>query len=176
MSIDDQVNYLPIVRAIVKGEWREVEELLKLDNNALTAILVTEHYKVLHLAIDTGDHPEVVRGLLDLIDPEILPELVDVFGRNPLQYAALVGNTAAAIMLVEKNPHLLFIYDDKRNLPVHDALSGTFLSLSQYLLKACKENIHLCQQEGYDNPFEDRNGAMILRSAINEGFLGEFSD
>ncbi|GKD07630.1 zinc finger, CCHC-type containing protein, partial [Tanacetum coccineum] len=99
-SSQDQKEYLPLCRAIVKGNWKEIQELLKQDGDAVTARLDINHYSSLHLAIDTGVHPDVVKGLLELIDdPNLLPDLVDRLGRNPLQYAALVGNTAAARIL-----------------------------------------------------------------------------
>ncbi|PWA76240.1 ankyrin repeat family protein [Artemisia annua] len=170
-SNKDLKEHLPLCRAIVKGNWNEIQELLKQDENALTAKLDTNHNRTLHLAIDTGGHPDVVKGLLELIDPNLLPDLVDTWGLNPLHHAALFGSTAAARMLVEKNPNLLFIYDSERCLPIHRALFNTHISTSEYLLKAYVENIQLCQREGYDNPFEGRNGAVLLHSAITEGFL-----
>ena len=139
----DQKEYLPLCRAIVKGNWKEIQELSKQDKNALTAKLDINDYISLHLAIDAGGHPDIVRGLLELIDSNLLPYLVDSFGRHTLQLAALVCKTAAARMLVEKNPHLLFIYDPDRDLPIHRALFNTHIYTSQYLFKACVENIQL---------------------------------
>ncbi|KAI3693576.1 hypothetical protein L1987_76523 [Smallanthus sonchifolius] len=125
----DLAEYIPQYRSIIRG------------------------HKALHIAIAASENMEFVQNLLQEMNPNSLPSMVNNFGQNPLHYAAMVGNTAASKMLVEQNPHF--------------PQKITFL----YLLEVCKQHIQLSQQQGYHSPFEGRNGALLLTCVINQGIL-----
>nr|XP_043611817.1 uncharacterized protein LOC122583484 [Erigeron canadensis] len=168
----DVAEYLPLCKAIARGNWEEANEFFSQDPDALTAILDISEYRALHLAIERTHNLRFVQNLLDRIDPDLLPTLVDQDARNPLHYAAVVGNIDAGMMLVEKNPHLLFMYDNNDHLPIHRALFVSNAIMAQRLFEASIENIGFCdEQQGCHSPFEGSNGAVILYKAISVGFL-----
>ncbi|GJS94684.1 ankyrin repeat-containing protein [Tanacetum coccineum] len=89
--------------------------------------------------------------------------------QNPLHQAALVGNTKAAKMLVEKNPYLLFIPDKQNFLPIHRAIFGSHDKTFFYLLEVTKRHIELSRQGGYHSLFKGINSRIILTYIIGSG-------
>ncbi|KAI3693577.1 hypothetical protein L1987_76524 [Smallanthus sonchifolius] len=167
----DLAEYIPLYRAITAGDWEAAKDHFNKDNNALSARLNVAGHRALHIAISATENMEFVKNLLKELNPNSLPALVNNYGQNPLHYAAMVGNTAAAKMLVEQNPHLLFISDKKEYLPIHRAVFSPHKFTFLYLLEACKQHIRLSQQDGYHSPFEGRNGVLLLTGVINQGIL-----
>ncbi|KAI3723803.1 hypothetical protein L2E82_35561 [Cichorium intybus] len=165
-SENDHTEYLPLYRAILRGDWNEAQ--VTLDEAALMFKLNDENETPLHVAIGTCTNIEFVEKLLVKIDPDSLPTLVTKRGLNPLHHAAFVGNTKAAKMLVEKNADLLFLPDDWYYLPIFRAISGSHTDTFQYLLKVTKDKIGLCKQKN-NNPFEGTKGSMLLTRVITAG-------
>ncbi|CAH1429211.1 unnamed protein product [Lactuca virosa] len=115
-------------------------------------------YLPLYRAIERrleGSRRHFQQGQRREITSESLPNMVNIRKSNPLHYAAFVGNTRAAEMLVAKNPYLLFIADGSNCFPVHRAIFGSHTDTFLYLLKVTKDNIILSEQEGYQSPFKD---------------------
>ncbi|XP_076951818.1 uncharacterized protein LOC143625354 [Bidens hawaiensis] len=167
----DLAEYIPLYRAIIEGDWETAREHFNKDNNTLTAKLNIASHRALHIAISQTENIQFVKNLLNEINPNSLPSMVNNYGQNPLHYAAMVGNTAASKMLVEHNPHLLFVPDRKEYLPIHRAVFSPHKLTFMYLLEACKQHVGLSQQETYHNPFEGGNGALLLIGVINQGIL-----
>ncbi|CAH1443914.1 unnamed protein product [Lactuca virosa] len=168
----DRAEYLPLYRAIKRNDWEKAQEIFNQDTDALTAKLNKYGYTVLHIAINNAENIQFVENLLKEIRPESLPTLVTNNQKfNPLHRAAVVDNTKAARMLVEKNPRLLFILSGEDLLPIHIAILNSHRTTFLYLFDVCKQHIELSQQDGSHSPFEGVNGALILNSAISSGFL-----
>ncbi|KAM0015474.1 putative ankyrin repeat-containing domain-containing protein [Helianthus debilis subsp. tardiflorus] len=130
----DLADYIPLCRAITGGDWETAREHFSKDNNALNARLNVAGHRALHIAISATENIEFVKNLLKEINPDSLPSMVNNHGQNPLHYTAMVGNTAAAKMLVDRNPHLLFIPHRKEYLPIHRAVFGPHKFTFLYLL------------------------------------------
>ncbi|KAL8253717.1 hypothetical protein R6Q59_031938 [Mikania micrantha] len=167
----DLAEYIPLYRSIMRGDWETAREDFNKDKSALSARLNAAGHRALHIAIAASENMEFVPNLLQMMNPNSLPSMVNNFGQNPLHYAAMVGNTAASKMLVEQNPHLLFIPDKKEYLPIHRALFSPHKLTFLYLLEVCKQHIQLSKQEGYHSPFEGKNGSLLLTCVINQGIL-----
>ncbi|KAI3683022.1 hypothetical protein L1987_83482 [Smallanthus sonchifolius] len=164
-------DYVPLCRAIQMGDWEKAQEFFNKDKDALTDKLNADDYTALHVAIGNSKNIEFVENLLELINPESLPRLMNDEKETVLHRAALLDNTSAAKKLVEKNPHLLFIADDKEHLPIEYAIFNSHKATSLYLLQVCKQHIGLSQQDGYHNPFEGEFGVSVLGNAIISGLL-----
>ncbi|XP_057506048.1 uncharacterized protein LOC130789339 [Actinidia eriantha] len=85
-------------------------------------------------------------------------ELCDNKGYTALHTAAWVGNTAAAMVLVQKRPNLLHIRGNRYRLPIHvrkDTLS--------YLLKATKD-------DPASKPYHGPSGIWLLMYVITSQF------
>ncbi|KAL7617238.1 hypothetical protein Lser_V15G03368 [Lactuca serriola] len=167
----DKTDYLPLSRAIMRGDWEEAREIFNRDKDALTAKLNVKGQSALHIAVDACKHIQFVENLLKEINPESLLTLVSYNKINALHRAAMVDNTKAAKMLVEKNPYLLFSLDNMNSLPIHRAIIGSHETTFQYMLDACMHHIALSQEDGYHNPFEGRHGVKLLTNVINVGLL-----
>ncbi|GKA91041.1 putative ankyrin repeat-containing domain, PGG domain, retrotransposon copia-like protein [Tanacetum coccineum] len=165
-------EYRPLYGAIVNGHWEKAREYFINDKNALIAKMNDDHDSPLHLGIGTCKNIHFVENLLKEIHPESLPTLVCKRQQNPLHRAALVGNTKAAKMLVEKNPYLLFIPDKQNFLPIHRAIFGSHDKTFFYLLEVTKRHIELSRQSGYHSPFEGINSSILLTNIIGSGHFG----
>ncbi|PWA51511.1 ankyrin repeat-containing domain, PGG domain, Gag-polypeptide of LTR copia-type [Artemisia annua] len=109
ISHKDQAEYIPLYRAILRGQWEKAQEIFIKDIDAFTTELNGNGYTALHLAIGTCDNIYFVENLLKEINAESLSTVITDNQSNALHRAAAVGNTKAAKLLVQKNPHLLFI-------------------------------------------------------------------
>ncbi|XP_076913641.1 uncharacterized protein LOC143572335 [Bidens hawaiensis] len=163
----DLAEYIPLYRAIIEGDWETAQEHFNKDSNTLSVKLNAASHRALHIAISRTENTQFVKNLLKKINPNSLPSMVNNYGQNPLHYAAMVGNTAASKMLVERNPHLLSFPDRKEYLPIHRAVYSPHKITFMYLLEACKLHVGLSQH----SPFEGKNGALLLTGVINQGIL-----
>ncbi|XP_052200374.1 ankyrin repeat-containing protein NPR4-like isoform X2 [Diospyros lotus] len=91
----------------------------------------------------------------------------NVYGQTVLSYAAIVGNTSAAVILVEKRPPLLYISNNSRVLPIHLAARYDHKDTFQYLLSQTQE------EQGGVRPFADRSGVRLVRQVIFSGYYDE---
>ncbi|KAI3740571.1 hypothetical protein L2E82_31039 [Cichorium intybus] len=162
----DQAEYLALYRATLNGEWEQAQYFFNKDKDTLMAKLNDDNDTPLHVAIGTCKNIKFVENLLKEITPESLPNLVTTRKSNPLHYAAFVGNTMAAEMLVNKNPKLLFIADKGKCFPINRAILSSHTETFRYLLKATKDHIGLSEHEGCQTPFTSKQSATLLHGAI----------
>ncbi|XP_073152209.1 uncharacterized protein [Henckelia pumila] len=119
----DMNSYLPLYKAVLKGDWNEGRQFLDKNEEGITAILNSHSETLLHAAVKTGKSNDFLRNLLERIPEDALLR-TSTCGLTALHSAAVAGNTGAAIMLVNKNPKLLYILNDHNLLPVHVAAIG----------------------------------------------------
>ncbi|KAD3337815.1 hypothetical protein E3N88_33336 [Mikania micrantha] len=168
----DRDEYIPLCRAIQMGDWEKAQEFLDHDEDALTDKLNDEGNTALHLAIGNPQNIRILENLLERINPDSLPALLNFCDQNALHYAAILDNTVAAKKLVDRNPHLLFVvYFMNPCLPVERAVMNSHKTTFLYLLQMCKHHIGLSQKDGYHNPFEGERGSSLLCGTISAGFL-----
>ncbi|KAK1428309.1 hypothetical protein QVD17_17141 [Tagetes erecta] len=170
----DWDEFTQVCRAIQMGDWEKSQEFFSRDKRILTCMLNKNGHRSIHIAIGDPENINFLEKLLEQIDQESLPTLVDDKMCNPLHFAALVDNLKAAKMLVDKNPHLLFQVDAKEELPIHKAVYKSYKSDKTtfiYFLQACKQHIELSEKVGHHNPFEDEHGVRLLDYTIWSGFF-----
>ncbi|KAD3337862.1 hypothetical protein E3N88_33383 [Mikania micrantha] len=168
----DREKYIPLCRAIQMGDWEKAQEFFDQDEDALTDKLDYNGSTALHLAIGNPQNIRILENLLERINPDSLPALLNDDDQNALYYAAMLDNTVAAKKLVDRNPHLLFVVHHKnRLLPVERAVGNSHRTTFVYLLQMCKHHIGLSQKDGYHNPFEGERGSRFLCGTIMAGFL-----
>ncbi|KAI7756370.1 hypothetical protein M8C21_011639 [Ambrosia artemisiifolia] len=167
----NEEEYVPLCRAIQMGDWEKAQEIFNEDKDALTDILNIRGHRTLHVAIGNPENTLFLDNLLERIDPDSLPTLVNHKQQNGLHYAAILDNTIAAKKLVDKKPHLLFTVDYHNLLPIQLAIYNSHRTTFLYLLQMCKQYIGLSQKEGYHNPFEGEKGVSLLCYTILSGFL-----
>ncbi|MFS7908871.1 putative ankyrin repeat-containing domain, PGG domain, ankyrin repeat-containing domain superfamily [Helianthus anomalus] len=164
-------EYVPLCRAIINGDWEKAQEFLNNDKDALIGKINTFGYTTLHVAIGDPKNIWILEKLLEQINPESLPTLVNNRQRNALHHAATHDNYLAAKMLVEKNPDLLFRGNDDNDLPIDSAIISSHKTTFLYLLKVCKQHIGLSKKDGNHDPFEGQKGVFLLNETILAGFL-----
>ncbi|KAL8239945.1 hypothetical protein R6Q59_016512 [Mikania micrantha] len=96
----------------------------------------------LHVAVSIGKNREFLEKMLNLATKYNQPSLdmQNSEGSTPLHVAAIVGNTEAAKMLVERDQNLLYAQDHESQTPLDRALSNmhtdTYIYLLDHYLKA----------------------------------------
>ncbi|XP_076926214.1 uncharacterized protein LOC143589286 [Bidens hawaiensis] len=166
----DVGEYVPLCRAIQMGDWEKAQEFFNEDQDALIDKLNIDGQRSLHVAIGNSENIWFLQNLLERINPDSLPSLVNNKQQNALHYAAMLDNTIAVIVLVEKNPRLLFCVDYQNYLPIQKAIFNSHETTFLYLLMVCKQHIWLNKEVGNHNPFEGEKGVSLLNNAILSGF------
>ncbi|XP_073278596.1 uncharacterized protein, partial [Primulina huaijiensis] len=157
-------RYLPLHRAILRGDWKEGKKFLDKDEDAITAIINDSSETALHVAVETGKSNDFVRKLLECLTPNEALLSKDSSGDTALHTAALAGNKEAAILLVNKKPDLLYITNDKNMLPIHLAARSSQKDTLMYLISVSKKEVQ-------NSPFVGKLGALLLTIAVASEFI-----
>lgn len=160
----DLSHYLPLYRAALRGDWKEGKKILDKDKNAITASVNKYSETALHVAVETGKSNYFVRKLLEYprSDEAIISK--NSSGDTALHFAAMAGNKEAAILLVNKNPDLLYITNKKNRLPIHLAARNSQKDTLMYLISVSKKDVG-------NSPFVGKFGALLLTIAISSQFI-----
>ncbi|XP_073033542.1 uncharacterized protein [Primulina eburnea] len=157
-------RYLPLHRAILRGDWKEGKKFLDKDEDAITACINDSSETALHVAVETGKSNDFVRKLLEYPMPNEAMLSKDSTGDTALHTAALAGNKEAAILLVNKKPDLLYITNDNNLLPIHLAGRNSHKDTLTYLISVSKKEVQ-------NSPFVGKLGALLLTIAIASEFI-----
>ncbi|PWA35915.1 ankyrin repeat-containing domain, PGG domain protein [Artemisia annua] len=132
----------------------EVTVTDKITNNGNTA---------LHVAVETCKDPEFFEKMLEKTPENIsLTDLKNSDGSTLLHIAAIVGNTEAAKILVERYPDMLIQEDNEGQTPLALALSSNMhTETAMCLLNNIKTDIHK------DTLFSGTSGDELLVLAIS---------
>ncbi|KAG8367217.1 hypothetical protein BUALT_Bualt16G0049600 [Buddleja alternifolia] len=149
---------LRLYRAAQRGDWKTAEKFFDKNREETKAIVNANLETVLHVAVGTGKANDFVKKLLELLPNETLAQKNDV-GETALHSAAMVGNTEAAVMLVNRNPDLLYITNYGFRLPVQLAAIYGHKDTLVYLISMSKQNLE-------HSPFEGQLGVRLLTSVI----------
>ncbi|CAI9293412.1 unnamed protein product [Lactuca saligna] len=151
-----------LYKVILDREWSSVEEMLvgrhitvidKITNNGNTA---------LHVAISTSKKLELLEKMLRLTPENTqLMNVRNSDGSTLLHVAAIIGNTEAAKILVERNPDLLLATDNVGHTPLAIALSNMHTETARHLLK------HINTEEVKDALFSGTSGDELLVTVIS---------
>ena len=136
---DEYWRYIPLVKAALAGNWESAERFFAQHKEAIRVPITKSMETALHIAVGTGKALHFVENLVKAMKLEEL-ELCDDKGYTALNTAASVGNRAAAMVLVQKNPALLHIRAKKYRLPIQIATMYGHKDTLSYLLSVTEDD------------------------------------
>ncbi|XP_071688510.1 uncharacterized protein [Rutidosis leptorrhynchoides] len=158
--------YLPLYKAALRGHWDDAQSIISQDKEAVTANINKYGFTALHIAVGTGRQGIFfVEKLVEMMSPKSLIQMLTLSEKyTPLHIAAVVGNTPAVKILVNKNSKLLYTEDVDGLLPIHRALINSHKDTFLYLLSVTKGN-------QYPNTFSGNMGVTLLSNVIFAGYF-----
>ncbi|KAG5549339.1 hypothetical protein RHGRI_014631 [Rhododendron griersonianum] len=106
---DEYWKYIALLKAALRGDWDAARRFFVKDESAITVPITNVSETVLHIAVGIGERAiHFVEKLVVLMPVEALT-LREKHGDTALHMAGMVGNTRATVVLVHKNPDLLYI-------------------------------------------------------------------
>ncbi|KAI7746973.1 hypothetical protein M8C21_018815 [Ambrosia artemisiifolia] len=124
-----------LYEAAAGGWWRKAKSMLQNGEIAATEAIAANGNTILHIAVEMG-HNYFVEELLEFLKTEEDIEKKNENGLTALHIAAIVGNTHAAQLLVQKREELLVIQDHDKKSPLDLASENMNLNIYAYLLKS----------------------------------------
>ncbi|KAG8367166.1 hypothetical protein BUALT_Bualt16G0044300 [Buddleja alternifolia] len=113
-------QYLELYRAALRGDWNMAERVLMNDNHAATARINPNFETALHVAVMAKNANNFVAKLVDFM-PNASLAYKDKLGNTALYATATAGNIEIANILINRNPDLLYIANNRNRYPVHEA-------------------------------------------------------
>uniref|UniRef100_A0A2C9V0U1 PGG domain-containing protein n=2 Tax=Manihot esculenta TaxID=3983 RepID=A0A2C9V0U1_MANES len=165
MGNENDNHYLPLYKAALHGDWITAKRIFDSDSNALTAKILGLHETALHVSISAGHSIEFVKKLVDRMSADELG-IKNKYGYTPLHYAGIAGNTAAAKLLVNKNPKLTQERNSDNDTPLHRAAAYAHEDTVQYLLLVTEDE----EDPIRSSPFTDEDGVRLLNLLIIADF------
>ncbi|KAI8019567.1 Ankyrin repeat-containing protein NPR4 [Camellia lanceoleosa] len=144
-------RYIPLLNAVLRGEWDSAKRFFNEKKETM-----------LHVAVASGRSIDFVEKLVDLMPPEALA-LPNRTGATALHHPAWIGNTKAAVILVEKHPAPLYIFDNNKWLPLHHAADKGHEDTLSYLLSVTKD-------DPVSMPFAYSSGALLISKVVYSEF------
>ncbi|XP_058204963.1 uncharacterized protein LOC131318928 isoform X2 [Rhododendron vialii] len=142
-------RYLPLHKAVVKGDWDEATRIIQQDPVAVRAAITPFSHTALHVAIQTGGRTHFVRMLLEKMTPHDVEHLVDDFGWTTLHWAAFCGTIEEAQMLVNKSSITLpNVLNEEGFTPLHYAARYGRRDMVLYLHGITGKDILLAEETG----------------------------
>lgn len=133
LNTREYAQHLPLYRATLAGDWETTRQFIESNNGLVTAAITPSSDTILHIAVVAGKlHVPFMEKLVAVMSKKDLEAKNDT-GNTALSMAAMVGNTAAAKILVRKNPGLLYISNEQQYLPVHEAARCAHKDMLVYL-------------------------------------------
>ncbi|KAL0288289.1 UNVERIFIED_CONTAM: hypothetical protein Scaly_2736000 [Sesamum calycinum] len=159
----DLKEYLPLHRAALKGNWEDAKRIFDNDPEAMTASIDLMEATALHTAIRAGKPIHFVEKFIVAMPDDSLG-VKDVIEDTALSVAAAVGNIAAATILVERMPDLLYIPNFVGNFPVQIAALYAQRDMLKYLISVTKDDFG-------QNPYAGSAGLILLIHVIDAEFF-----
>ncbi|KAD6454889.1 hypothetical protein E3N88_09595 [Mikania micrantha] len=153
--------------AILDQDFGDVIDILDEEVVTLSDKITITSNTALHVAVGTGKNRKFLKRMLTLATKDDLQPLNmrNSEGSTLLHVAAIVGNTEAAKMLVEKNPDLLYEKDNEGQTPIDRALSNMHTDTYIYLLDEYLKSQDPERGDSFDN-------SEILVNAISSKDYG----
>ncbi|KAI3827520.1 hypothetical protein L1987_01597 [Smallanthus sonchifolius] len=119
-----------LLAATIKGDWLEVESILKKDEGLVTEAIRGDGSTILHIAVVIG-HNSILKRLIPYINDEQVLKQRGSDVSTALHIAAIIGNKGAANLLVKKNRKLLLIKDGNGEEPLQKACENMLIESCQ---------------------------------------------
>ncbi|KAK9050378.1 hypothetical protein SSX86_030652 [Deinandra increscens subsp. villosa] len=164
---------IPIHKAALVGDWDSVSQMFEHDPDLMTKQITYRFETPLIIAIGTNRSNRFVKKLVERIvaigdAQKLLMSSYD--GNNPLHYAAKVGNTTAARLLVEQFPQMTHILNEQGDtMLILAAFHGNKETLI-YLLQVTPD---LLPGEENINPYTGVSGGDLITFTLMAGFYGK---
>ncbi|KAI8526062.1 hypothetical protein RHMOL_Rhmol13G0279700 [Rhododendron molle] len=161
-------RYLPLYKAVLRGDWATAERFFDQDPGALTARINEFSRTALYVAAVHGRNTnDFVKKLVDKMPPGSVDE---AYG-SVLNWAAYVGNTEAVKVILSKNPSLVYYKEDdtspNKMTPFTRAATNGMRDTLLYLLELVKND------EDSSKLFPDEDSAaFFMAETISSGFYG----
>ncbi|XP_044507132.1 ankyrin repeat-containing protein NPR4-like isoform X2 [Mangifera indica] len=173
---EDHKNYLPLYKAILKGDLKSVGEVCEDDKNALEARITVNLDTALHVAVGTGQANHIVEYLLNKMSMDQV-SLKNKEGNTVLSIAAIVGNVPAATMIHNKDENamrsgrdvdkcLLYISNDSRRIPLIEATLHGQKKMIQFLLGISNNYLDYASAPS----FHRTSDVLFVKMLISSGF------
>ncbi|XP_076919046.1 uncharacterized protein LOC143579698 [Bidens hawaiensis] len=160
-SREEYINVgIPLYEAALKGDWKAVEPILKNRPDLVGYAITENHETVLHIAASakSAKAVEFVKNLVDFMGKDDL-ELQNKSGDTALNSAAQAGNLEIAMAMVEKNPGLLEIPNNRGLMPLYLAALFAKPEMVRYLYGISKK------MSG--DFWTDRNRGWVLQKCVD---------
>ncbi|MFS7917583.1 putative ankyrin repeat-containing domain-containing protein [Helianthus anomalus] len=123
------------------------------------------------MAVEMG-HNYFVEKLLEFLEDEKDTEIQNSMGQTALHIAAMVGNTHATQLLVQKRKQLLWIEDHNHELPFYVASLNMKLNISTYLFKSAQLSDSATYQDYKDDALFDavitkQYGKLFIQGVVS---------
>ncbi|KAH6757813.1 hypothetical protein C2S52_023278 [Perilla frutescens var. hirtella] len=171
---EDLSRYLELYQAALRGDWSKAQDFFQKKNLSIrlisTTIISADSETALHVAVLAGKaNIDFVNKLVRLTASDgggaAALALKDSYGDTALHNAGIVGNTEAAVVLVDQNPELLYILNKENQLPVLKAAIYCQKETLKYLISQYDPNAQ------NNNPFKGQLGIDLLNAVIASEFL-----
>ncbi|XP_076891859.1 uncharacterized protein LOC143543413 [Bidens hawaiensis] len=167
---DYVISDLPIYKAALLDDWDSVSELFEQEPDLMTKQITYWWETPLIIAVGTNRSHRFVEKLIERIVAVGAQDRMFVTsygGNNPLHYAAKVGNTAAARLLVEQNLDMTRVPNPYHNTPLKLAAWHGHKETLEYLLTVTRDL--LPGEEGV-SPYTGVAGGDLITLTIMAGF------
>ncbi|RWR75628.1 serine/threonine-protein phosphatase 6 regulatory ankyrin repeat subunit B-like protein [Cinnamomum micranthum f. kanehirae] len=166
----DQETKDELFKKVMQEDWNAVISIYKAKRGIVSTAKITRNKETaLHIAISDGK-TEVVKVLLDIIDPIEIKEMTNDMDENPLHLAASLGQAETCKQLVEKDPELIGARNKEGETPLFQAAlhgkKAAFYALHPKCTKTGKDIKHdivRCKRT---------DGNSILHVAIQGEYFG----
>ncbi|KAF5820160.1 putative Actin family, ankyrin repeat-containing domain-containing protein [Helianthus annuus] len=165
------ISDLPIYKAALLDNWDSVSQLFEQDPELLTKQITYWWETPLIIAVGTNRSHSFVEKLVERIVAVGAKDKLFVGsygGNNPLHYAAKVGNTTAAKLLVDQNPDMTRVPNPYGNTPLKLVAWHGNKDTLKYLLTVTPDT-SLPGEEG-SSPYTGVAGGDLITLTIMAGF------
>ncbi|KAI3823099.1 hypothetical protein L1987_04526 [Smallanthus sonchifolius] len=173
--MSDKYNYvisdLPIYKAALLDDWDSVSQIFERDPDLMTKQITYWWETPLIIAVGTNRSHRFVEKLVEhIVDVGAKEKLfvTSYGGNNPLHYAAKVGNTTAAKLLVAQKSDMTRVPNPYGNTPLKLAAWHGNKETLKYLLKVTPD-LPPPEKEG-SSPYTGVAGGDLITLTIMAGF------
>nr|XP_043634418.1 ankyrin repeat-containing protein NPR4-like [Erigeron canadensis] len=170
MDYDDttSIHNLPIYKAAINNDWDTVENTFNIYPDKLDAKITYWWERPLHIAIGTNSSHQFVNKIIEkIVDTDVQKlRAKSWWGNTALHYAAKVGNTAGARLLVSKDPGIAQISNRDGHTALKLAAWYGREDTLKYLLEVTKDE----PGEDGTSPYTGVSGADLVTLTLTSSF------
>ncbi|KAI3794943.1 hypothetical protein L1987_37584 [Smallanthus sonchifolius] len=168
MDYDDAIRNLPIYKAAITDNWDSVEHIFDIHPEKLDAKITYWWETPLHIAIGTNASHQFVNKIIErIVDTDVQKlRTKSWWGNTVLHYAAKVGNTIDAKLLVAKDPDITQIVNRDGHTALKLAAKYGRLETLWYLLNVTTDE----PGEDGTSPYTGVSGGDLITLTLTASF------